>query len=168
MSEGIKQYLPQKNLDETSSESLFQLTLDFVAQHFNEYGSQVSKIAPQLLNQILNELDIQHVDSHVGAEFIHNEHFFKRAALQTYGSGKCVTECHGLSWKRLYYERMLQDMLMNRIFGEGDDSNNEAAQVTAMVREQYNLLIYLCCGTDINVSSRRKLLIFFYYCELII
>ena len=109
--EGIDQYLPKRKCKSLSSKSLFQLTLDVVVEHFNEFCSKAKSIPPNLLLKILEILPDDKLEYAIGADFVGCEKFFKRASIDRFGSGKCIIECHGLSWKRLYYEMILQELL---------------------------------------------------------
>lgn len=124
----VSQYLPKREAKAVPSfKSLSARTLEVVMDNFNELCStkKISSIAPKLLRQILNAIPFDKIDHGVGAEFVHSEDFYKRASVERYGheDGKCILECHGLSWKRLYYERLLCELL-----GGGDmdgDMNGE-------------------------------------------
>lgn len=109
--EDIDQYLPKRKRESLSSKSLFQLSLDVVIEHFNKFFSKSEKISPHLLLKILEVLPDEKVEYDVGADFVNCESFFKRASIGRFGSGKCIIECHGFSWKRLYYEMILQELL---------------------------------------------------------
>ena len=110
-----KRYLPRREKKVVSFQSLSSRTLNVVVDNFNELCKKSNDIPPKLLVEILESLTCDKLEIGIGAEFVHNENFWKRAAIERFGNGKCVIESHGLCWKRLYYEMYLSaDLLLRR------------------------------------------------------
>lgn len=116
-------YFPKRKEDLNSPDSLYRRSLDVVIKDFNNLCRCASSKSPALFLKILNEVSIQNVDHYIGADFIHSECFYRKAALKRFGDGKCIVESHGLSWKRLFYEMMLAEMLVevNKTSGSKND-----------------------------------------------
>lgn len=121
MRAGVQQFLPKRKPNIASFQSLSSRCLDVLVSNFNELFSveqednkkhtNKERIPASNFVDILEALPSDKLDTHVGAEVVHNEDFWKRAALQTFGCSKCVIESHGLSWKRLYFEKYLSHLL---------------------------------------------------------
>jgi hypothetical protein len=114
--EDINQYLPKRECQTVSFKSLSKRTLDVVVEHFNKLCTKTTSEkqispSPQTLDQILKVLPIDKLEHAVGAEFVDCESFYKRVSVEKYGNGKCILESHGLSWKRLYFEKLLCNLL---------------------------------------------------------
>ncbi len=133
----LEKYLLQRQSHLDSFQALSQRSLEVVIANYNELvvadtkdNGQNKKIPPQLMVDILDVLPCDKLDLCIGAQYVHNEGFWKRAALQKFGSGKCVLESHGLSWKRLYYEMYLNHLLSK---GDGLESNEMNQKVSSTV-----------------------------------
>ncbi len=109
--EDAKRYLPRRENEAISFQSLSSRSMNVVVDNFNELCQKPNNIPPKLFVEILESLTCDKLDIDLSAEFVHNEDFWKRSAMDTFGNGKCVIESHGLSWKRLYYEMYLSDLL---------------------------------------------------------
>ncbi len=128
-SESFAQYLPKREEEKNEFVTLYQRALHVVTQNFNRLCSKASILSPQLFFTILKELPVEVVDHCVGSEFIHCEEFYKRASIDRFGRGKCIVECHGHSWKRLYYELILNELLAQ--IETPVDSNHELFRIVS-------------------------------------
>ena len=118
----VRLYLPKVEAKAAPSfKSLSTRTLEVVVDNFNELCTKTSTIPPKLLMKILQAIPPGKVEYSVGAEFVHCEDFYKRASTEKYGNGKCILGSHGLSWKRLYYEKLFCELLGGEIREEIND-----------------------------------------------
>ena len=133
--DGLQQYLPKRKSETTAFESLSNLSLRIVIEHFNQFCSEAS-LYPELFLKILQVLPVETVDHRIGAEFIHCESFYKTASTKIYGNGTCVVDSHGQSWKRLYFEKIIVELLEKRTTNVW--STDELLQI---VRDMYLSMI---------------------------
>jgi hypothetical protein len=61
----------------------------------------------------------------IAARYIYNENYWKRCCVEKYDWSKCQLSDHGLLWKQLYFEKLLQERL------EDFDSQTEDIDVLA-------------------------------------
>ena len=67
-----------------------------------------------LTGAVMAELPLDELDLSVGAEHLHCENYWKRRCMRRFGGATgagCDISEHGLSWKRLFFERHLWRML---------------------------------------------------------
>jgi hypothetical protein len=143
-SESFAQYLPKREELKIESNTLYQRALNVVTQNFNILCSKASIVSPQLFCKILKELPVQVVDHCIASEFIHCEDFYRRASIDRFGNCKCIVECHGHSWKRLYYELILNELLTR--MAPGDSS----LELFKIVSYYYLILIRNAMTTDLT------------------
>ena len=112
----IQQYLPSNTTDKTeqkkesclirnSIEPLQKLCVDAIVKKFSTRPYSTRTISPRILKNLLSALPIN-LEPHIGADFIHCEEYWKRVCVAKYGETSCDIDEHGLTWKRLYFERL--------------------------------------------------------------
>jgi len=51
------------------------------------------------------------LDPNIGARYIYDESYWKRCCVEKYGWHNCLLTEHGLLWKQLYFEKLMQEKL---------------------------------------------------------
>ncbi|KAA0168211.1 hypothetical protein FNF28_02629 [Cafeteria roenbergensis] len=127
---------------------LTALALRAIAANF-ESNPRIEGLAPEYSLAITSSLPLD-LDVGVTGPHVHDEHYWKRAALEHKHWRNCRIEDHGLSWKQLYLERHLQDSL--EAFGvfPGISPEHEQAQVRPPIDASHPLWreLYPDVGND--------------------
>eukprot|EP00455_Lapot_gusevi_P050365 TRINITY_DN7286_c0_g1_i3.p1 TRINITY_DN7286_c0_g1~~TRINITY_DN7286_c0_g1_i3.p1 ORF type:complete len:422 (+),score=81.13 TRINITY_DN7286_c0_g1_i3:82-1347(+) len=86
---------------------LDDLCVQVIAENYHEYPV-IDKILPQYVDSVVALLDPTLISLETAAKYIESEKFWKRMCQKW---KNCQAEHHGSSWKRLYLELNLQELL---------------------------------------------------------
>lgn len=67
-------------------------------------------IPPPQMAEITSQLSTS-LPPLVGAKYVYNENYWKRCCVEKFGWHKCQLSEHGLLWKQMYFEKLLQERL---------------------------------------------------------
>jgi hypothetical protein len=85
------------------------LCLDAVAANFHLYPSlegEDAAFSKAITTALPLDLDIT-----VAGPYVHDENYWKRVCLERQGWDNCEIADHGMSWKQLFFERYLSELL---------------------------------------------------------
>ena len=99
-------------------------------------------IPPQQMAEITSQLPVM-IPPIIGAKYIYNENYWKRCCIERYGWQNCNLDEHGLLWKQMYFEKLLQEKL------------EDFDPLTEEIEEIYDLID--ACGDYIFTVSFNQL-----------
>jgi hypothetical protein len=67
-------------------------------------------IPPPVLSEITKILPTN-LPPTIGAQYVYDESYWKRCCVEKYNWHKCILSEHGMMWKQLYFEKLLQEKL---------------------------------------------------------
>lgn len=124
--EKVKPFLPPtKSSLGNESATLKKECLRVIRSDLQNFQSKI--MSPELLQEIISSEDPSNLPCH-GASFVDHEGFYKKASFDKFGTevnGFNSLECHGLSYKRLYLEKQIADIML--------DSTNDKSDIHSMV-----------------------------------
>lgn len=93
--------------------SLVLLSQSVVVKNFETRPVRVGRVSIDIFKSIVERLPID-LDPKVGATHIDDEKYWKRVCVAKYGEVvSSQIEHHGLTWKRLFFERYCEQILLN-------------------------------------------------------
>ena len=92
-----------------AKESLVSKCIKVVVANF-ERNPVKELIPPPQMAQITAQLPTS-LSPIVGGRFVYNENFWKRCCVDKFGWHNCNLSEHGMLWKQLYFERLVQERL---------------------------------------------------------
>ena len=92
-----------------SHESLQQKCIKVLVDNFADRPIK-EVIPPPQMAEITSQLrtDLPPI---VGARYVYNENYWKRCCIEKFGWQNCNLDEHGLLWKQMYFEKILQEKL---------------------------------------------------------
>ncbi len=122
-------------------ETLQQKCIKVLVANFAERPIQEA-IPPEQMAEITSQLPVM-IPPIVGARYIYNENYWKRCCIERYGWQNCNLDEHGLLWKQMYFEKLLQEKL------------EDFDPLTEEIEEIYDLID--ACGDYIFTVSFNQL-----------
>ena len=119
LSDQLKRFKSRKLGDESKEnndgptnparETLKSKCIDIIVKNFAE-NPVTEVIPPAQMAEITAKLpsDLSPV---VGAKYVYNEAYWKRCCVDKFGWHKCELSEHGLLWKQVYFEKLMQERL---------------------------------------------------------
>lgn len=92
-----------------SHESLLSKCITVVVDNFGDRPVR-EVIPPPQMSEITRQLSTK-LSPLIGAKYVYDESFWKRSSVDKYGWQNCNLSEHGLLWKQLFFEKLLQDKL---------------------------------------------------------
>lgn len=89
--------------------SLKEKCLRIVAENFEKMPIR-DIIPPSIMNDIVDRLPLS-LSPIIGARYIYNENYWKKACVEKYGWHNCRLIEHGFLWKQTYFEKYLTERL---------------------------------------------------------
>jgi hypothetical protein len=119
LNDQLKRFQPRslrENLNDTeiklanpARESLKLKCINVIVENFaNNPITEI--IPPQHMSEITNRLSID-LPPIISAKYVHNEAYWKKCCVHKYGWHNCQLIEHGLLWKQVYFEKLLQEKL---------------------------------------------------------
>lgn len=99
---------PQKPLN-PANESLMSKCIKVVVDNFERMPVKELLPPPQMA-EITKQLPTN-LSPLIGAKYVFNENYWKRCCVEKYGWHSCKLSEHGLLWKQLYFEKLLNERL---------------------------------------------------------
>ena len=96
--------------DDTQESSLLCQSIHVAALTFHKRPFYLNKLPPQIARKISLLLSMS-LDMCIAVRYVHDETYWKKFYDKKYGSVYHQIEQGGLTWKRLFLERHLQDLL---------------------------------------------------------
>jgi Ran GTPase-activating protein (RanGAP) involved in mRNA processing and transport len=99
-----KTKLPNPAHESLQDKCINLLVANFVDRPIKEVipPAQMAKIVSQLPTNL---------PPIIGASYIFNENYWKKCCIERFGWQNCKLEDHGLLWKQMYFEKILQEIL---------------------------------------------------------
>jgi hypothetical protein len=97
------------NVSNSAHETLQQKCIQVLVANFAE-SPITEAIPPHQMAEITSKLPVG-IPPIIGAKYIYNENYWKRCCIERYGWQNCNLDEHGLLWKQMYFEKMLQEKL---------------------------------------------------------
>jgi hypothetical protein len=98
-----------KNNVNPARETLKAKCINVIVENFAE-NPITEIIPPAQMIEITNKLSIS-LPPIIAAKYIFNESYWKRCCINKFGWHNCQLIEHGLLWKQIYYEKLLQEYL---------------------------------------------------------
>lgn len=92
-----------------SHESLKSKCIRVIVENFSKRPVR-EVIPPPIMAEICSALPTN-LPPLIGARYIYDENYWKRCCVDKYGWHKCHLSEHGLLWKQMYFEKLLQEKL---------------------------------------------------------
>lgn len=92
-----------------SHETLMQKCIAVVVDNFAQ-RPVMEVIPPAQMAEITKQLSAD-LSPIVGAKFVYNENYWKRCCVEKHGWQNCHLHEHGMLWKQMYFEKLLQEKL---------------------------------------------------------
>jgi len=138
--EKVKPFLPPtKSSLGNEPTTLKKECLRVIRSDLQNFQSKIR--SPELLQEIISSENPSDLPCH-GASFVDHEGFYKKASIDKFGTevnGFNGLECHGLSYKRLYLERHLADIMTSPYLDSAN--SNEKSDIHSMVCMAYDVRI---------------------------
>lgn len=90
-------------------ETLMQKCIKVIVDNFAQRPVK-EIIPPAQMAEITRQLPTQ-MSHLIGAKYVYNENYWKRCCVEKYGWQNCHLHEHGLLWKQMYFEKLLQEKL---------------------------------------------------------
>ena len=90
-------------------ETLMQKCVKVVVDNFDKWPVK-EIIPPPQMAEITKQLPCD-LSPLISARYVYNENYWKRCCVEKYGWQNCHLSEHGLLWKQLYFEKLLQEKL---------------------------------------------------------
>jgi hypothetical protein len=92
-----------------ANESLMSICIKVVVENFERMPVNELLPPPQMA-EITKQLPTN-LNPLIGARFVFNENYWKRCCVEKYGWHNCNLSEHGLLWKQMYFEKLLNERL---------------------------------------------------------
>ena len=92
-----------------SHESLQKKCIEVIVANFAQRPIK-EVIPPPQMAQITQALPVD-LPPIIAGKYVFNENYWKRCCVQRFGWQNCHLEEHGLLWKQMYFEKVLQEKL---------------------------------------------------------
>lgn len=92
-----------------ANESLMSICIKVVVENFERMPVKELLPPPQMA-EITKQLPTN-LNPLIGARFVFNENYWKRCCVEKYGWHNCNLSEHGLLWKQMYFEKLLNERL---------------------------------------------------------
>lgn len=92
-----------------SEETLVNLSVQTIVRNFEKFPV-TEGLAPRFMRRITDALPVD-VDPKVTAVHVFDENYWKRCCISRFGWEQCFLIEHGLTWKQLFFEKLLQEVL---------------------------------------------------------
>ena len=115
---------------------LDDICLESIANNFNEYPI-IDEIPNEYIENLVSLIDLDKLNTNNMFKNVKNEKLFERMSCERWQN--CKIELHGMSWKRLYIERHICNLLENYY-----PSNNKLINYTQLIEciKSCNNLVY--------------------------
>jgi Ran GTPase-activating protein (RanGAP) involved in mRNA processing and transport len=110
-----------------ASESLASKCVNIITKNFTKLpvlDKVPKKYRPQLVAQLPTD-----IDEKISAQNIHSEDYWRKCCEEGKGWKNCDLSQHGFTWKQLYFERHLEEMLEGFSRGSGNGGSAVAGSV---------------------------------------
>lgn len=111
------------NHNDVPDMSLTNQCISVIAQNYSKRPIRLNMVQSDLSKKIVAKIST-HADLSISVHFIHDENYWKKICIEKFGIAQCNIGEHGLTWKRLFIEKHLQDLLESYNNPEKDDLNN--------------------------------------------
>jgi hypothetical protein len=99
----------ESKLSNPARESLKSKCIHVIVQNFAH--NPITEIIPPLqMSEITNKLPTN-LPPIISAKYVYNESYWKRCCVDKFGWHNCQLSEHGLLWKQVYFEKLLQEKL---------------------------------------------------------
>ena len=90
-----------------AKESLVNKCVKVIIENF-ERNPVREVIPPPQMSQITSQLPTT-LNPEVGARYVYNENYWKKCCVDKYGWQNCILTEHGMLWKQLFFEKLVQE-----------------------------------------------------------
>ena len=110
-------------------------TIHIVIKTMNILIDKISSLHPKLFNEVLSLVSLEDIDVLQCCISIESDQFWKKSSIDKFHSLTCDVENHGYSWKRLFFEKTLQNILQRTWTKKYDEE-----ELFKMVRRQFDTI----------------------------